>query len=131
MALIWVPDGKKVRVSKMKSCIVERFKFEAAHAVIIDGKPEEIHGHTFWLEVAVEGPLRNGYVTDFLELRRTVGEIIERLDHRNLNTLFENPTTENVALWIAEEVKKKLPKGVRLRRIVLWEGEENGVELEF
>ncbi|NJE84493.1 6-carboxytetrahydropterin synthase [Thermococcus sp. CX2] len=115
----------------MKSRIVERFKFEAAHAVIIDGKPEEIHGHTFWLEVAVEGELREGYVMDFLELRRIVNEIIERLDHRNLNALFENPTTENVALWIAEEVKKKLPEGVRLQRIVLWEGEENGVELEF
>ncbi|NJE61050.1 6-carboxytetrahydropterin synthase [Thermococcus sp. 21S7] len=115
----------------MRSRIIERFKFEAAHAVLINGKPEEIHGHTFRLEVAVEGPLKNGYVMDFLELRRIVNEIIGKLDHRNLNTLFENPTTENVALWIAEEVEKKLPDGVRLRRVALWEGEENGVEFEF
>ncbi|NJE06129.1 6-carboxytetrahydropterin synthase [Thermococcus sp. M36] len=115
----------------MKSRIVERFKFEAAHAVVIDGKPEELHGHTFWLEVALEGPLRNGYVMDFLELRRIVNEIIERLDHRNLNALFENPTTENVALWIAGEIEKRLPDGIRLQRIVLWEGDENGVEFEF
>ena len=115
----------------MKARIIERFKFEAAHAVVIAGKPEEVHGHTFRLEVAVEGPLENGYVMDFLELRRIVGEVIGKLDHRNLNGLFENPTTENVALWIAGEVKKRLPEGVRLQRIVLWEGEENGVELEF
>ncbi|ACJ16067.1 6-pyruvoyl-tetrahydropterin synthase [Thermococcus onnurineus NA1] len=115
----------------MKSRIIERFKFEAAHAVVIGGKPEEIHGHTFWLEVAVEGPLRNGYVMNFLELRRIVNEIIERLDHRNLNALFENPTTENVALWIAKEIEKRLPKDVRLQRIVLLEGEGNGVEFEF
>ncbi|WP_457751781.1 6-pyruvoyl trahydropterin synthase family protein [Thermococcus sp.] len=115
----------------MKARIVERFKFEAAHAVIIDGKPEELHGHTFRLEVAVEGELKKGYVMDFLELRGIVGEIIERLDHRDLNALFENPTTENIALWIAGELKKRLPEGVRLHRIVLWEGEENGVEFEF
>ncbi len=115
----------------MGSRVVERFKFEAAHAVVIAGKPEEVHGHTFRLEVAVEGSLKNGYVMDFLELRRIVNEIIEKLDHRNLNDLFENPTTENVALWIAGEVKKRLPEGVRLQRIVLWEGEENGVEFEF
>ncbi|NJE01029.1 6-carboxytetrahydropterin synthase [Thermococcus sp. JdF3] len=115
----------------MRARIIERFKFEAAHAVIINGNPEEIHGHTFRLEVAVEGPLENGYVMDFLELRRIVNEIIGKLDHRNLNALFENPTTENVALWIAEEVEKKLPEGVRLKRVILWEGEENGVEFEF
>ncbi len=34
---------------------------------------------------------------DFLELRRTVDGIIGRLDHRNLNNLFDNPTAENVA----------------------------------
>jgi len=115
----------------MKTRIVERFKFEAAHAVIIDGKPEEIHGHTFRLEVAVEGELKESYVMDFLELRRIVDEIIGKLDHRNLNALFDNPTTENVALWIAGEVGKKLPDSVKLKRVVLWEGEENGVEFEF
>ncbi|NJF24582.1 6-carboxytetrahydropterin synthase [Thermococcus sp. Bubb.Bath] len=115
----------------MKSRVVERFKFEAAHAVIINGQAEEIHGHTFRVEIAVEGPLKNGYVIDFLELRAIVDRIIEKLDHRNLNSLFENPTTENVALWIAEEVKKRLPEDVRLKRIVLWEGDENGVEFEF
>ncbi len=115
----------------MKSRIIERFKFEAAHAVIINGEPEEIHGHTFTLEISVEGPLREGYVMDFLELRAIVEEIIKRLDRRNLNLIFENPTAETIALWIAGEVRKKLPPDVRLHRIVLWEGEKNGVEFEF
>ena len=115
----------------MKSRVVERFKFEAAHAVVIDGKPEEVHGHTFRLEIAVEGPLRNGYVVDFIGLRAIVEEVIKQLDHRNLNVLFENPTTENIALWIAGKIEKRLPAGVRLHRLVLWEGDENGVEFEF
>ncbi|WP_048148273.1 6-pyruvoyl trahydropterin synthase family protein [Palaeococcus ferrophilus] len=115
----------------MKARIRERFKFEAAHAVKIGGNTEEIHGHTFRLEVTVEGGIERGYVMDFLELRALVEEILARLDHRNLNSLFENPTTENIALWIAERVSKGLPEGVALKRLVLWEGDENGVELEF
>jgi 6-pyruvoyl tetrahydropterin synthase/QueD family protein len=115
----------------MKSRVVERFKFEAAHAVVMNGQMEEIHGHTFRLEIAVEGPLKDGYIMDFLELRKIVGSVINKLDHRNLSTLFENPTTENIALWIAEKVQEKLPEDVRLKRIVLWEGDDNGVEFEF
>lgn len=114
----------------MRVRIRERFRFEAAHAVNI-GTPEELHGHTFRLEVVVEGSMEKGYVMDFLELRALVERIIDGLDHRNLNTLFENPTTENIALWIAERVSEALPEGVTLKRLVLWEGEENGVELEF
>ncbi|WP_457742977.1 6-pyruvoyl trahydropterin synthase family protein [Thermococcus sp.] len=115
----------------MKIRIIERFKFEAAHAVMLDGKSEEIHGHTFRLEIAVEGPLKKGYIMDFIQLRNIVRAVIGKLDHKNLNSLFENPTTENIALWIAEQVTAKLPDDISLKRLVLWEGEENGVELEF
>lgn len=115
----------------MKARIKELFKFEAAHSVRIGENTEEIHGHTFRLEVTVEGSIERGYVMDFLELRALVEEILARLDHRNLNALFENPTTENIALWLAERISKKLPANVALKRLVLWEGDENGVELEF
>ncbi|WP_297548018.1 6-carboxytetrahydropterin synthase [Thermococcus sp.] len=115
----------------MKARVIERFKFESAHAVLIDGQAEEIHGHTFRLEVAVEGELKKDYIMDFLQLRAIVGDVIKKLDHRNLTALFENPTTENIALWIASEIEKRLPDGVRLHRLRLWEGDENGVELEF
>jgi len=115
----------------MKARIIERFTFDAAHAVVIKGKPEEIHGHTFRLEVVVEGELREGYVIDFLELRNIVENIVANLRHKNLNRFFDNPTTENIALWIAQKIREKLPSNVRLQRIILWEGDENGVEFEF
>jgi len=115
----------------MKARVREKFTFDAAHAVIINGEPEEIHGHTFRLEVVVEGELREGYVIDFLELRKIVESVVNRLRHKNLNKLFENPTTENIALWIAQRIGEVLPPNVRLQRIVLWEGDENGVEFEF
>ncbi|AIF69732.1 6-pyruvoyl tetrahydropterin synthase [Palaeococcus pacificus DY20341] len=116
----------------MRARIREKFKFEAAHAVAINGGLEEIHGHTYRLEVFVEGELKEGYVMDFLELRRIVErEVIEKLDHKNLNRLFNNPTTENIALWIAERIREALPAESRLYKVVLWEGDDNGVEFEF
>lgn len=116
----------------MRARIREKFKFEAAHSVVMNGQFEEFHGHTYGLEIFVEGNIREGYVMDFLELRAIVEkEVLIPLDHKNLNKLFKNPTTENIALWIAERLRDKLPTGVRLYKLVLWEGNDNGVELEF
>ncbi|BAA29724.1 6-pyruvoyl trahydropterin synthase family protein [Pyrococcus horikoshii] len=115
----------------MKSRIIVRTSFDAAHAVKVGDHWEDVHGHTFFLEVAIEGEIKNGYVMDFLELRKIVEEITKELDHRNLNNIFENPTTENIALWIGERIRDKLPPYVKLKRVVLWEGKDNGVELEW
>ncbi|AEC52168.1 hypothetical protein PNA2_1253 [Pyrococcus sp. NA2] len=115
----------------MKSRVVIRTSFDAAHAVKIGDSWEDVHGHTFFLEVVVEGEIRDGYIIDFIELRKLVDGIIKELDHRNLNNIFENPTTENIALWISKKIKEKLPERVKLKRLLLWEGKENGVELEW
>lgn len=115
----------------MKARIREKFVFDAAHAVTINGEPEEIHGHTFRGEIVIEGEIKDGYIMDFLELRKILDNAIAPLRHKNLNKLFENPTTENIALWIAERVRKNLPQDIKLHKVVLWEGDENGVEFEF
>lgn len=115
----------------MKARIREKFAFDAAHAVKINGELEEIHGHTFRGEIFIEGEIKEGYIMDFLELRKILDNAIAPLRHKNLNKLFENPTTENIALWIAERVRKSLPEDIKLHKIVLWEGDENGVEFEF
>jgi 6-pyruvoyltetrahydropterin/6-carboxytetrahydropterin synthase len=58
-------------------------------------------------------------VEDFDAIERVVGEaVIERLDHQNLNDLIENPTAENLLLWIWERLAKALPQ---LDELVLWE----------
>ena len=64
------------------------------------------------------GPAR-GLVQDFEDVERIVGErVVEALDHRYLNDLIENPTAENIALWIW----KRLEPAMRgLDEIVLWE----------
>lgn len=89
-----------LRVTKM-------FTFDAAHALTrYYGKCENLHGHTYRLEVTVEGQVQdNGMVVDFVLLKRVVARrVLDRLDHQNLNDLFENSSAENVVLWIWEQL---------------------------
>jgi 6-pyruvoyltetrahydropterin/6-carboxytetrahydropterin synthase len=90
------------------------------------------HGHTYELEVTVEGPLQEetGWVMDFSRLKRIVDErVIRPCDRRNLNSDVSwlagvNPTAENlvVAFWrqLSSEVSP-----ARLVRLVLHETERN------
>lgn len=88
------------------------------------GKCSRLHGHSYRLEVAVEGPLQvagpaQGMVVDFDELSAIVKpRIIERLDHSSLNDILPNPTAEHIGLWIWDELKPALPE---LVEVVVWE----------
>jgi 6-pyruvoyltetrahydropterin/6-carboxytetrahydropterin synthase len=92
------------------------------------------HGHTYGLEVTVEGPVdpERGWVLDFADLRRIVAEkVVRRCDLKNLNTDVPflagiNPTAENIAVRIWEELGPEFAPA-RLVRIVLHETERNRV----
>ena len=89
------------------------FTFEAAHRLAWHpGKCRNLHGHSYRLDVSVEGPLdANGVVLDFDTLQDVVRtEVIDVWDHRDLNEVLENPTAENIAVWIFVRVKKTLPQ---------------------
>jgi len=110
----------------MKVC--REFYFDASHYLPgYKGKCEQFHGHTYRLEVAVEGkPGKDGMIMDFNELKNVVNSaVIEKLDHRNLNDIFKNPTAENIALWIFRTLKKKM----RVCSVRLWEGHGKWVEV--
>ncbi len=73
---------------------------------------EAPHAHTFTYEVTFHGPLNEeGYLIDF----RTVQDALTRkistaLEGADLNKLFENPTTETLAVWIFNTVKEQFPQ---------------------
>jgi 6-pyruvoyltetrahydropterin/6-carboxytetrahydropterin synthase len=95
------------------------------------------HGHTYELEVTVEGEIdpQTGYVMDFSELKRAVSEnVIRRLDRRHLNFDVDflagsNPTAENIAVGIWKQLEPAVAPA-RLVRIALNETEKNRVVLE-
>ena len=58
-------------------------------------------------------------VEDFDRIERIVDEkVVNALDHQNLNDLMENPTAEEILLWIWQRLERSLP---RLDELVLWE----------
>ena len=92
------------------------------------------HGHTYGLEVTVEGPLdpETGWVMDFAELKRIVSErVVRKCDCRNLNGDVDFlrgviPTAENLAVRIWEELAPHVAPA-RLVKVVLHETERNKV----
>src|SRR6185369_14759768 len=77
------------------------------------------HGHTYKVEVVVEGALVNGMVMDFKALRETAKRAMGKYDHKDLSTIFEVPSCENVCLALFRDIQKELPG---LQSVRLWEG---------
>jgi len=105
--------------------IRKRFRFEAAHALPNHpGKCTRMHGHSYVLEVAISGPLHRdgparGMVEDFDALDALVKtKTIDLLDHQTLNETIENPTAEEIVLWIWRRLEPELPS---LEELALWE----------
>jgi 6-pyruvoyltetrahydropterin/6-carboxytetrahydropterin synthase len=113
----------------MRASVTRSFRFEAAHQLPWhDGACRNLHGHSYRLEVTVEGPIgAQGMVIDFGDLKAVVGrQVLDRFDHRYLNDLFDNPTAE----LIAAEIWKSLEaEGLGVSRIRLWETDTCSVEI--
>ena len=110
----------------MRLC--REFFFDAAHFIPhYKGKCEKLHGHTYRLEVVIEGGVKkDGMVIDFAAMKKIVEDkVIEKLDHQALNELFENPTAEHIIEWIGTQLKGLLP----LYSLRLWEGQGKWVEI--
>jgi 6-pyruvoyltetrahydropterin/6-carboxytetrahydropterin synthase len=104
--------------------------FAAGHALRnYKGKCENVHGHNYRVEVTLAGAEldANGLLVDFVELKRVMSEVLETMDHRFLNDVppFDklNPSAENMARYIYEQVRDKLGAraAVRLAQVKLWE----------
>ncbi len=110
------------------------FQVEAAHRLpnVPPGhKCARLHGHSFRIEVHVDGALDPtlGWVMDFADIKTAFQPIFDRLDHHYLNDVegMENPTSERLAVWIWDRLKPRLPA---LARIVVHETCTSGCTYE-
>lgn len=101
------------------------FFFSAAHALpFYDGPCKRLHGHNYQLRITLTGrpSPKDGMIRDFDEIKRTVTEmVLVDCDHRNLNDVMENPTAENMVVWMWDRLEKHV---AGLQQIQLWETPE-------
>ena len=113
--------------------LTRTFSFAAAHHLTdYYGECERPHGHTYRLAVTVSGSVQaNGLVMDFVALKEIVQKkVLSKVDHRDLNDFFKNPSAENIAIWIWKQLKniaKDSGAPVTLKEVTLWEGDTTSV----
>jgi 6-pyruvoyltetrahydropterin/6-carboxytetrahydropterin synthase len=102
--------------TEMKIELRKTFQFEAAHLLPnlpTTHKCRRLHGHSFQAEIVVSGDVdpQLGWLIDYAEISEAFKPLYERLDHHYLNEIpsLENPTSENIAVWIWRELKPRLP----------------------
>ena len=100
-----------------------RRTFAAAHAIVMAGVREPMHGHNWEVTVAVAGDTldADGLLCDFHLLEQALDETIRPFMNRSLNETapFDrvNPTAELVAQHIAQAVAARLPIEVRVKEV--------------
>jgi 6-pyruvoyltetrahydropterin/6-carboxytetrahydropterin synthase len=105
--------------------------FAAGHALRnYKGSCENVHGHNFRVRVTIEGERLDdtGLLVDFIDVKKSMGDVIARLDHVFLNDIppfdVKNPSAENIAEYFHQELSRQLavnPVPVRLREVRVWE----------
>ncbi|MBI2930299.1 MAG: 6-carboxytetrahydropterin synthase [Planctomycetes bacterium] len=86
------------------------------------------HGHTYRVEVAVEGPVNDGMVIDFDVLKSQLREVLKEFDHVDLNRIIAYPSCENIAMEILRRLKARIPD--LKMEVRIWEGEGKWAQCE-
>lgn len=105
--------------------------FCAAHALRdYKGATEPTHGHNFRVVVTVSGRKvdRAGMLIDFLDLKSAVEVEVEAFHYGFVNeTVPEfapgklSPSAENMARVLFRRIRKKLPRGVKVASVQVFE----------
>ena len=103
--------------------VLKEFTFDSAHQLMnySGGKCEDLHGHTYKLQVFVKGKMQeDGLLLDFDILKSLVKQhVLNVLDHKYLNDIIKQPSAENISIWIWKKLADKLP--LPLYEVRVWE----------
>ena len=103
--------------------------FDAAHYLReYEGKCENLHGHRYKVVANLKTDILDeiGLAFDFIVLKKSIDEILERFDHTCLNDINPftsiNPSSENIASTIYSELKQRLDgQTAEIESIEVWE----------
>ncbi len=67
------------------------------------------HGHTYRIEVVIEGQASGGMLVDFSDLKARAREVLAEYDHRDWNDFLEYPTVENICSLLSRRLRERIP----------------------
>ncbi len=119
----------------MRYLVYRETSFAAAHRLRnYRGKCENLHGHNWRVRVTVSraGLTKEGFVMDFKDLDTLAAQVLEHLDHHDLNAVppFDaiNPTAEHIAQYIFEKLSALVAAhdgACRVEEVAVWESEKS------
>ena len=120
--------------------LTKQYKFCAAHRYWnpnwsdkknyqIFGEDVRIHGHNYTLDITISGPINDesGFIVNLSELNKIVKlHVLDVMDHSQIQLdipWFESkqPSTENMVVFIWEQIVTKIPNPAKLKSIKLRE----------
>ena len=100
---------------------------DCAHFLPGHPKCGQLHGHTYKVEVVIEGETGpTGMLLDFDEMKQDLWAVLSEYDHRSLNDFLEYPSVENICEMLRGRLEKRLGFPFTLR---VWEGDGKWAEL--
>jgi 6-pyruvoyltetrahydropterin/6-carboxytetrahydropterin synthase len=106
-------------------------QFSGAHLLRnYAGVCEQLHGHNWYITVSVRAEKLNdiGITIDFKDLKKSLYELLEQVDHKFLNEVapFDqiNPSAENLARWLYQGLSGRVNReALKVSRVTVWESE--------
>lgn len=120
---------------RLKYRVGVRGFFSAAHRIEDhSGECSNIHGHTYVIDVVVEGYRLKGatnMLVDIGVLKKILKLVLEVYDHKYLNEVLgeRNTTCKILALDIMRKFKEKLPPGDFKIRVRVAESPDSWIEV--
>ena len=102
------------------------FYIDCAHYLPGHPKCGQLHGHTYKIEVIIEGENKDGMVMDLGDLKTGINEVLADYDHKSLNDFLDYPSVENICEMLHARFRKKLQFPFTIR---VWEGEGKWAEM--
>ncbi len=92
---------------------------DCAHHLPGHARCGSLHGHTYQIDVSIEGEHKGGMLLDFAEIKKSLRTILAEYDHKDWNDFLEYPTVENICELISKRLREKIKFPLHVR---VWEG---------
>jgi len=99
---------------------------DCAHFLPGHPKCGTLHGHTYKVEVVIEGETKDGMILDFADMKKSVNKVLKDYDHTSLNDVLDYPTVENICEMLHKRLGDELNFPFTIR---VWEGDGKWAEL--